>query len=56
MAPETYVLEPTELGTWLTLRQTGMADRTQLVGTTIRWETSFTRLVEIVRNGVGDGR
>ncbi len=51
MAPETYVLEPTELGTWLTLRQTGMADRTQLVGTAIGLETSFTRLVEIVRNG-----
>ena len=44
----TYLLEPLAGGTRITLRHTGFDPRLPFAGTTHGWETSFTRLAEIL--------
>jgi uncharacterized protein YndB with AHSA1/START domain len=44
----TYVLRPADAGTWLTLRQTGFGSGEAALATAIGWETSLTRLAEIL--------
>jgi uncharacterized protein YndB with AHSA1/START domain len=44
----TYVLEPVDGGTWLTLRQAGIESRDGLMATAIGWETSFAALAELM--------
>jgi uncharacterized protein YndB with AHSA1/START domain len=44
----TYVLEPDEGRTRITLRHNGFASRQTCEGTAIGWETSFQRLVELL--------
>jgi uncharacterized protein YndB with AHSA1/START domain len=40
----TYVLEPLDMGTRITLRHTGFASREVCINTCIGWETSFQQL------------
>jgi uncharacterized protein YndB with AHSA1/START domain len=50
--PETtvsYVLEPTEKGTRITLRHWGFGTRAGTEGNGIGWETSFQKLEEVLR-------
>ncbi len=44
-----YVLEPTESGTRITLRHWGFASRQATEGNGIGWETSFEKLTEVLR-------
>jgi len=44
----TYILEPAEHGTRLTLRQSGFESRTNCLATAIGWETSFEELSRLL--------
>jgi uncharacterized protein YndB with AHSA1/START domain len=44
----TYLLEPVEAGTRITLRHSGFASRATCINTAIGWETSFERLTELL--------
>lgn len=44
----TYLVEPIDEGTRITLRHSGFASRDQCRNTALGWETSFERLVEIL--------
>jgi uncharacterized protein YndB with AHSA1/START domain len=44
----TYVLEPVDGGTRLTLRHAGIASPEMRGGTSVGWQTSFDRLTEIL--------
>ncbi len=44
----TYVLEPVDAGTRVTLRHAGFASRDVCLNTAIGWETSFERLAELL--------
>jgi len=44
----TYLVEPVDGGTRITLRQSGFSSRDVCVATCIGWETSFRRLAEYV--------
>lgn len=45
----TYVLEPFEGGTRITLRQSGIQSRASSLGICAGWETSFQKLEELLR-------
>ena len=51
----TYDLEPTDDGTWLTLRQIGIPSRDGLIATAIGWETSFARLAALLADEASRG-
>jgi uncharacterized protein YndB with AHSA1/START domain len=45
----TYVLEPFDGGTRITLRQSGVTSRASSLGICVGWETSFQKLEELLR-------
>jgi hypothetical protein len=44
----TYLVEPIEGGTRITLRHTGISSRGESMGIATGWETSFERLEEVL--------
>jgi hypothetical protein len=44
----TYLLEPLDQGTRITLRHTGFTSPEACTSTSVGWETSFERLAEIL--------
>lgn len=52
-APTTlsYLLEPVDGGTRITLRHAGFRSREVCAGTAVGWETSFARLAELLAEG-----
>ena len=49
MSTVTYMLEPIEGGTRITLRQSGITSRASGLGICLGWETSFEKLEELLR-------
>jgi uncharacterized protein YndB with AHSA1/START domain len=52
----TYLLEPLDGGTRITLRHSGLPSREGCINTAIGWETSFERLAECLAPGRPRGR
>jgi len=44
----TYLVEPVDKGVRITLRHTGITQRDSCMGACMGWESSFTRLVELL--------